>query len=512
MADVSRIAGGVPNDRLTLVTADQVTLRGDGSSELPLRADPQAITGVVNVQDFGAKGTWVADDTDAILEATDFAARQRNGVFGAFVYFPKGRYRTRTKIQRPNGVGFRGDNPAASMIRASDDFHDTSLVTNADQTGGQEFMWDRDISYDGNSGGGAVCSVAVVDYVSVFVTSALENVLIQNGSSVGLRIAARNALGPVMVINTWVHHSRSHNVLVEEEEGNTGGAFGISFSGIWSENCGPNSSAIYLRGRGHSAQWNLWNVHIEQGTSDAGRYGITIDGVPLVLVDGVQILRGATPLAAGVRITSNEANLGIQLRDLADPNLADPMILDELQNVRIAAANIKNYSGAGVDYQGGPRFRPAPSLSESGPAQVSLAIQDEAGVDRVQFDRNARLRGNSLLGAPLEIVSTDADNHSLFLLDNTENEVYGFRFQGNSLVLKCFTTGTDVLQIDSDGTATVLTAIKGIGDRTAPPSSGTHAVGEYVQVANPVAGGFLGWVCVVAGTPGQWKQVSAIQP
>lgn len=45
-----------------------------------------------------------------------------------------------------------------------------------------------------------------------------------------------------------------------------------------------------------------------------------------------------------------------------------------------------------------------------------------------------------------------------------------------------------------------------------PPSTGTWAVGDHVYNSFPVAGGFIGWVCVTAGSPGTWKTFGAISP
>lgn len=45
---------------------------------------------------------------------------------------------------------------------------------------------------------------------------------------------------------------------------------------------------------------------------------------------------------------------------------------------------------------------------------------------------------------------------------------------------------------------------------TAAPVSGTWEVGEIVWNKTPAAGGYIGWVCVVAGTPGTWKGFGAI--
>jgi hypothetical protein len=45
---------------------------------------------------------------------------------------------------------------------------------------------------------------------------------------------------------------------------------------------------------------------------------------------------------------------------------------------------------------------------------------------------------------------------------------------------------------------------------TAAPVSGTWAVGDIVWNTTPVAGGFIGWTCTTAGTPGTWKTFGAV--
>lgn len=44
----------------------------------------------------------------------------------------------------------------------------------------------------------------------------------------------------------------------------------------------------------------------------------------------------------------------------------------------------------------------------------------------------------------------------------------------------------------------------------AAPVSGTYNVGDIVYNTAPSAGGYIGWVCVSAGTPGTWKTFGAI--
>lgn len=46
----------------------------------------------------------------------------------------------------------------------------------------------------------------------------------------------------------------------------------------------------------------------------------------------------------------------------------------------------------------------------------------------------------------------------------------------------------------------------------AAPTTGAWNVGDIAYNSSPTAGGYIGWVCTVAGTPGTWKTFGAISP
>lgn len=46
---------------------------------------------------------------------------------------------------------------------------------------------------------------------------------------------------------------------------------------------------------------------------------------------------------------------------------------------------------------------------------------------------------------------------------------------------------------------------------SAVPTVGTFNIGDMIYNSTPTAGGYLGWVCTVAGTPGTWKGFGLIQ-
>ena len=47
---------------------------------------------------------------------------------------------------------------------------------------------------------------------------------------------------------------------------------------------------------------------------------------------------------------------------------------------------------------------------------------------------------------------------------------------------------------------------------TAAPTTGTYVRGEIVWNTTPSAGGYAGWICTAGGTPGTWKEFGAIAP
>lgn len=64
--------------------------------------------------------------------------------------------------------------------------------------------------------------------------------------------------------------------------------------------------------------------------------------------------------------------------------------------------------------------------------------------------------------------------------------------------------------MDSEGN--VFTRIPNIGfmQGASAPASGDYEVGDIVWNSAPVAGGNIGWVCIVAGSPGTWKEWGVI--
>jgi hypothetical protein len=114
------------------------------------------------------------------------------------------------------------------------------------------------------------------------------------------------------------------------------------------------------------------------------------------------------------------------------------------------------------------------------------------------------------------------------MVNLARTRAFGYYFPDSSFFrFRAFSGGFDVWDADNSGNfrtwntttfnansgiAIFNTSAKGTGARAAAPSSGTHVVGEIVFNADPVAAGFIGWVCITAGTPGTWKSWGVISP
>lgn len=69
---------------------------------------------------------------------------------------------------------------------------------------------------------------------------------------------------------------------------------------------------------------------------------------------------------------------------------------------------------------------------------------------------------------------------------------------------------TAVNNIAAGLTGVTAGAVRRFSEGTAAPTTGTWALGDIVWSTAPAAGGYIGWVCTAAGTPGTWKTFGAI--
>lgn len=482
-----------------------------------------------NAKNYGAVGDGVADDSTAINAAMQAAKATTNGVFGGIVDLPKGTYICKSQLVVPNGVALRGAGGefASTIIRAHSTFNAASLVRNESQDGTQEAAGLIGIYVDGNQGAGAVCSTAVVDLIGLFVPSVLQDVVVTSGSNVGLRIGAAGTpggAGPIKLDTIWCVNNVGHNLMVEEVAGNTGAFTSVVGINVTLEHQGSGKSALYIKGLGNAGQFTFRGLHIEQGAGATGRTCITLDGVSDVDIKGLTCLGIPSTVSEVVKITTAIQNLRFEIGPIFNPNLlgssgGSTFIRNLKTGDTVGPNNLFRYVTPDSAIVGGQRFTPA-----TGTTGIGWGIQDTAGTDRTWSNASGQLTGSSINGAAVDLVGDATNNRPLMLVPSSVSglsNVYGFFYPsggGGVVNFRSFTGGADVFQVGTGGTlfvhqtATFQLGLKGQAARAAAPSSGTHVQGEVVFNADPIASGFIGWVCVTGGTPGTWKSWGAISP
>lgn len=74
----------------------------------------------------------------------------------------------------------------------------------------------------------------------------------------------------------------------------------------------------------------------------------------------------------------------------------------------------------------------------------------------------------------------------------------GMPYFDTSLKKMVYYSATANVWVDATGQQALAKA-------SSAPTTGTYSLGDIVYNSNPSAGGYLGWVCIEAGTPGTWK-------
>lgn len=100
----------------------------------------------------------------------------------------------------------------------------------------------------------------------------------------------------------------------------------------------------------------------------------------------------------------------------------------------------------------------------------------------------------------LDSISINPTGRQVYILGDG-NRVLNHKSVGSPIILDSG-TNTILNEIKADLTTRYGTGI---------PPSGTFKVGDKVINTNPTPGGYTGWICVTAGSPGTWKGYGIIQ-
>lgn len=427
----------------------------------------------VDVREFLATGDGVTPDDAAITAAMAAVAPARFGVFGGAVRFGPGTYVCDAPLVAPGGValiGEGGTSTPAVAIQASPTFNATSLLSNQNQTGGQEFLFLSGLTFDGNQAAGARCTEAVVSLGSLFANSAFDRVLVKNGSNDGLHVFAGGSpggAGPLRFGDVWCVNNLGHDLMVEELAGNAGAMMGILFQNLTCEHQGSNKSAVYLKGRGNASNVTIVSLHVEQGPVDAngspatGRTCLTLDGISDVRVLNFSVLGTPSTVSEVVKITNVAQNVGLEFGPVYNPNLLTPVVRDLKAGVTVGSPTFNlhgRYVTPDVAIVGGQRFTPTST-------GVGAVFQDSAGTDRLWTNASGQLTGESINGAAVEVVGDATNNRvELFLANATSGitNIYGTYFppaSGGVFRMRSFTGGQDAYQVETNGNVTMLAGL-----------------------------------------------------
>jgi hypothetical protein len=250
----------------------------------------------------------------------------------------------------------------------------SSLVTNVDHTGGQEFCYIENLFALAQTG--AVVAVALIDFVGLFVNSYVRDCVLScnNAAPTGLRIrgGTSTGMGPVVVDNVWVTLGTSHNIIVTEANPSVGSCTGIRLHRITSENQASGAHGLFLQGFGGVACVSIRDYHYEHGSAVvATTSGIHADFVTGIEIDTAEFIN--TPIAnkKGINLVNCYRT---QVRNVYNLSSVTP-VLDDTQNaVTMGSTNIGFYETARADANGPvQQFRHRVLFSDS------LTVKTKAG-------------------------------------------------------------------------------------------------------------------------------------
>ncbi|HDR4702404.1 BppU family phage baseplate upper protein [Bacillus paranthracis] len=198
----------------------------------------------------------------------------------------------------------------------------------------------------------------------------------------------------------------------------------------------------------------------------------TSDGVSALYINNVEGLR--------TKLDINKVKTGI----FQIGYLSKSKITGKIDNCTYRAMSLEDMSDTEFEVETG----------EVTGSQYSVVISYSKTRNNVLFDKCKFRKGANVTGA----VDIGGTNTGVLFKDCDLTE-----------------WGTDLLKMIKCGSTASIKreGCLGMNYLTAPPATGMGKwnVGEVVWNSAPAAGGYMGWICTVAGTPGTWKGFGLIQ-
>lgn len=362
-ADGGAVLSGA--DRWVEMGEYDITVNGK-TYRVTTSVSPSAILPVFNVVGYGAKGDGTTDNYTAITNAISDAASSGTAV--VFVPAATGFYRVSQTLQIPNGVMLKGANPNASIIAAATSFTGTSVVTNTDHTGAQEFAWLEDIQIHATNH----ANVAIL-WDTLFVNSGLKRVIATNGNVYSLQIAnSGSSGGPVYLRDVWALAAGQDCIHV------TGAMRQLWCDNTTAETPGAGFAAFRIIGTGGTSFGHRINgLHMENYSNGLAT-GLVLDGAVNVDVQSVfaagQQVGGAAAFDDVVQIKNSADTIELRNVNGATTDCAN-IIHDTVNSITIPAGTVNTAAARVAKYKTTQPIGPSTAiLPRSNPTPASHGL------------------------------------------------------------------------------------------------------------------------------------------
>lgn len=455
----------------------------------------------VNILDFGADLTGTTDSAAAIQAAVDSISTVSGGAGpGGLVYIPTGTYRIQTQINLPYGVSVKGNGGTASIIQCYDcdglnfikTVEDNDMQT-VEDIGLQRMSGTNRTGIFAGAGtypssqndGFFINRVKITGFnIGILFTNAWQSVI--------TNCVITNVNKAVQLDDHAVLITVADNQFVREAAGaGTANNIGLEMSGLDLEANEVRNNFIY----GFATAIKLsdpWSALIMSNTIlTAGPAGSVLIGIDFTTVkEHLNILDNVIESAAA---SASDVVFGIFGRPLNTPSGGATVI----QNNRI--------------------------FDDFGVAGTGVGIQINTPVTTGQ--NNVTIQNNNFLRFTTHDIA--AYNPNAITIQNNRLESTGptySLFVSGGIVPPCVILNNFCvkdIQIEPSMVAqgfvlneynyanNVYRAVDQFKVGAAP-TTGTWARGDILWEANATAGGFAGYICTTAGTPGTWKTFGVI--
>lgn len=206
------------------------------------------------------------------------------------------------------------------------------------------------------------------------------------------------------------------------------------------------------------------------------------------------IIISAITLANSCGIIASQA-CDVNVSDNTIDTTCDIGIKSLTSAFKFSSNKIKNAAKYGVEVLGG--------VSEG---MISGNFIEDCGTNAFAAYGGIHIQGSYIDITDNKIISsaTTKTQAGVYIESGVKNFVDGNTIRGVGVRALNFVVAPQVLgqNIYNNGFNSVY--------GTYPPATESWVVGDVIYQANPTAGGFIGWVCTTAGTPGTWKTFGAV--